>query len=103
VLRVDSLLKRRKALLQLIHLRRLGLKRFDLRILGQQLLVLLDEFIQEHGVHRLVTHSVNAVLLVAHHLVGGNLVHLLGYQAKLRNAIGINFRLVMERYWFQRQ
>src|ERR1700719_3279290 len=65
--------------------------------------VLFEKLVEQHRIHRFVTHSVNLPLGVAHHQVGIYLFHFLGHQPKLWNAFGVNLLLVTEGHWSQRQ
>jgi hypothetical protein len=55
----------------------------DFRRLPFHLLVLFEEFIEEHGVDRFVAHGVGRAVLIAHHEVGIDPGHVLGDQSEL--------------------
>src|SRR6266540_4275350 len=56
----------------------------DRRFQFLHLAVLFEEFIEQHGVHRVVAHGVNLTVLIAHHQVGVHFGNFLGDQTKLR-------------------
>jgi hypothetical protein len=66
-------------------------------VLGLNLPVLLEEFVQEHGVDGLVPDGVYAVFPVVHDQIRVHLFDLLEDQAELGEALRINIRLVLER------
>ncbi len=59
------------------------------------------EFVEQHGVHRIIANSVNFAVLVAHYKVRVHLGYLFGDQAKLRRLCLV--ALVMERHRLKRQ
>jgi hypothetical protein len=59
-------------------------------------LVLFQEFVQQHRIHCLVPHGIDFAILIAHDQLRIYLFYLLGYQPKLRNALGIYLLLVTE-------
>src|SRR5947207_2775588 len=65
--------------------------------------MLFEELVEQHRVHRFVTHAVDLPVLVPSHQVGVDPFHFLSHQAKLRDAIRIKLVLVAEGYWFKRQ
>jgi hypothetical protein len=65
--------------------------------------VLFEEFIQQHRVHRLIAHGVDFSARVAKDEVGVYFFHFLCDEAELRDAIGIEFVLIVERYRSQRE
>src|SRR3954464_12093967 len=65
--------------------------------------MLLEELVEQHRVHRVVTNCVHLVLAVTSHQIRVHLFHFLGHKAKLRDSSGINSFLVMEGYRFKRQ
>jgi len=65
--------------------------------------VLLQELVEQHRVHRFVADSVRLALPVTSHEIGIHLFHILSHEAELRDALGVNFLLVMEGDWFKRE
>jgi predicted xylose isomerase-like sugar epimerase len=63
----------------------------------------LEEFIKQHRVHRFVANGERLALLIASHLIGVHLFHLLSNEAELRDAIGVKLVLVAEGDRFERK
>jgi len=51
--------------------------------------MLLNEFVQQHRVDRLIAHGIDVPLLITGNQVGVDLFNLLGHKAELRDALGI--------------
>ena len=66
-------------------------------------LMLFQELIEQHRVHRFVAHGVDLSLRVTSHQSGVHLGHLLSHEAKLRDALGVKLVLVTESHRFQRE
>src|ERR1051325_10920679 len=64
----------------------LASQRLNLFLLLLNLLVLFQEFIQQHHIHGIVADSIDLALIIAHHQIRIDLGHVLGDQAKLRCA-----------------
>jgi len=60
----------------------------NLRVLTFDLVMLLEKFIQQHGVDRFVTDAVNLVPVVPHHQIRVHLVNVLRDEAILRVPLG---------------
>jgi hypothetical protein len=54
--------------------------------------MLFEKFIEQHRVHRLVAHAVRFTFFIPHHEVTIDFFHVLGHQAKLRDAHGVQLR-----------
>ena len=65
--------------------------------------MLFEELVKQHRVHLVVAHAVGFSVFVADHQVRIHFFYFLGYQSKLRNALGIERLLVTEGDWFQRK
>ena len=62
-----------------------------------------EELIEQHRVHRFVAHAVGLPLLVTSHQIGVHLLHLLGHEAELRDALGVKLVLVAESDRLERE
>src|SRR5262249_47905725 len=65
--------------------------------------VLLEELVEQHRVHRFVTHGESFPLVVADHQIRIYLFPVLSHQAKLRRSLRIDFLLVAERNGLERE
>ena len=63
--------------------------------------MLFEKFVEQHGVHLVVTHAIGVSFLVAHHQIRIHFFHFLGYKSELRDALRINLLLVAEGHWFK--
>ena len=63
----------------------------------------LDELIEQHRVHRFVANAINFSMIITRDQVRIYLRHFLGDQAKLRDRVLINLRLVMKGNRLQRE
>src|SRR6266404_2587558 len=59
-------------------------------------MMLFEELVQQHRVHRFVAYGVNLSLGVASHQIGVHLFHLLSDKTELWDALGIKLFLVAE-------
>src|SRR5262249_11321315 len=73
----------------------------DRRFQRLDLAVLFEKLVQQHRVHRLIATGDNLTLVITRHEIGVDLFHLLGHQAKLRDALGIERVLVAEGHRFE--
>ena len=55
--------------------------------------MLFEKFVEQHGVDRFVTHGADFAIPAAEHQMGVYLFYVLGDEAELRAARGINFCL----------
>src|SRR6266849_3654499 len=62
-----------------------------------------EELVQQHGVHRFVAHGVNFACFITSNQIRIHLFHVLGHKAELRDAIWVEFFLVVEGDRFQRE
>src|SRR5207249_5991693 len=62
-----------------------------------------EELIEQHRVHRFVAHAVGLSVGIASHQIGVDLLHFLGHESKLWDALGIKFQLVAEGDRFERE
>jgi hypothetical protein len=74
-------------LLLLLSDGRFLLRRSRLQVLNCAML--FKELVEQHRVDRLVAHRVNLAFGIASHEIGVHFFHFLGYEAKLRDALGI--------------
>src|SRR5437762_87831 len=65
--------------------------------------MLFKELVEQHGIHRLITHSVRLSIGVASHKGRIYLLDLLRYQPKLRRTIRINLPFVPETNRLKRE
>src|SRR5215467_5408639 len=65
--------------------------------------MLLEKFVEEHGVDGFVADAVNAMIAVAHNQFGIHLIHFLGDETKLRCAVRVQLRFVAEGYRSERK
>src|SRR5207245_534299 len=65
--------------------------------------MLFEELVEQHRVHRLVAHRVSFSVSVASNEIGVHLLHLLGHEAKLRDAFRVKLVLVAEGHRFKRE
>jgi hypothetical protein len=70
----------------------------DGRLLLLIFAMLFEELVEQHRVHRFITHTVRLSLLVADHQIGVHLFDLLAYEAELQYSIGIKFVFVVEGF-----
>ena len=66
-------------------------------------LVLFEEFVEQHCVHRLVAHGVDFPLFITNHQIRIDRFHVLGHQTKLWNPLRVYSVLVTEGDRFERQ
>src|SRR2546430_8190293 len=66
-----------------------GVELCDAHLLLLNFTILFEEFVEQHRVHRLIADSARFTLLIARDQAGIYLLDLLGYQAKLRDALRI--------------
>src|SRR5437899_3423124 len=73
------------------------------RCLFLVLVVLLEKFIEQHRVHRLVTDGVRLSIRLTRNEIGVYLFHILSHESKLWNALGVKLMLVVEGDRFKRE
>ena len=61
----------------------------------------LEKLVEQHCVHRLVTHSVKLALGIAGYQIRINFLHFLGYEPKLRRSFRVNLFFITEGDWSQ--
>src|SRR5262249_42530331 len=70
-------------------------------VLFEELVVLLEKLVEQHGVHCLVAHRIGFALLVTSHEARIHLFHVLGHEAELRSASRVKLMLVAESHGLQ--
>src|SRR5215469_15528756 len=65
--------------------------------------VLFEELVEQHRIHRFVANRIGLAVFVASYQVCIYFFHVLGYEAELRDGIGVKLRLIAKRHRFQRE